>query len=153
MRRLAPSHAIIAAMHSHSWEWDLIFLELLKLLKVFGIIPGAVGAVGVRKLYQKRRQKQAMESWPATDATIQSGKVRKAGMRSYWAELDYTYYVGEYRTGSYIRHFRREEEANDFVREVKDKRVHVHYNPTNPDKSVILDRDMEMISMLAPQFR
>ncbi len=139
-------------MHSHTWPWTLIILELVKLLKLFGIIPGAVAAVGVRKFYQKWRQKKAMEGWPATDATIQSGTVRKQGMRSYWAELTYTYFVGEYRTGNYVRHFHRQEVADDFVRQVKDKRVHVHYNQSNPDKSVILDRDMEMIAMLAPEF-
>lgn len=139
-------------MHWHRWPWGLIFIELVKLLKVFGLIPGAFAAAGVRKLYQKRRQKKAMEGWPATDATIQSGHVRKEGMRSYWAELRYTYYVGEYRTGTYVRHFRREELADDFVCQLKDKRVHVHYDGANPDKSVILDRDVEMVAMLAPEF-
>lgn len=140
-------------MHSHHWPWALIFIELVKLLKLFGIIPGALAAVGVRKLYQKWRQRRAMEGWPATDATIQSATVRKQGMRSYWAELTYTYFIGEYRSGTYIHHFRREEQADEFVREAKDKRVRVHYNSSNPEKSVILDRDMEMIALLAPQFR
>jgi Protein of unknown function (DUF3592) len=148
----AASRGIIAAMHSHHWPWTLIFIELVKLLKVFGLIPGAFAAAGVRKLYQKRRQKRAMEGWPATDATIQSGNVRKEGMRSYWADLTYTYYVGEYRSGNYVRRFHRRELADDFVRQVKDKRIHVHYDGSNPDKSVILDRDVEMIAMLAPEF-
>lgn len=139
-------------MHFPSWPWTLIFVELIKLLKLLGIIPGAIAAVGVRKAYQKWRQKRAMEGWPATDATILSGTVQKQGMRSYWAELRYTYFVGEYRTGTYVRHFRREEAADDFVRQLKDKRVHVHYNPAKADKSVILDRDLEMIAMLSPQF-
>ena len=76
----------------------------------------------------------------------------QGGIRSYWATLNYTYYVGEYRLGTYVRHFRREELADDFVRQLKDKRIHVHYNGANPDKSVILDRDVEMIAMLAPEF-
>jgi hypothetical protein len=139
-------------MHSHSWPWTLIFLELVKLLKAFGILPGAVAAVGVQRLYQRRRQRKAMEGWPATDATIQSGNVRKQGISSYWVEVTYTYYVGEYRSGKYFRRFRREEQADAFVREVKDKRVHVHYDSASPEKSVILDRDVEMIAMLAPSF-
>lgn len=147
-----PAHDIIAGMHSYHWPWPLILLELVKLLKAFGLIPGAIAAFGVRTLYQKWRQKKAMEGWPATDATIQSGNTLKDGFRSRWAEITYTYYVGEYRSGKYVRRFRRAEEAADFVRQVKDKRVHVHYNPDDPDKSVILDRDVEMIVMLAPQF-
>lgn len=139
-------------MHSHSWPWTLVFIELVKLLKLLGIIPGAVAAAGVRRWYQKRRQKKAMEGWPATDATVRSGTVRKQGMRSYWAELSYTYYVGEYRLGTYLRRFRRKELAEEFVREVKEKRIHVHYDSSNPEKSVILDRDVEMVAMLAPQF-
>jgi hypothetical protein len=139
-------------MHSHHWPWAIILLELVKLLKAFGLIPGAIAAFGVRRLYQKWRQKKAMEGWPATDATIQSGITHKEGFRSHWAEVTYTYYVGEYRAGKYVRRLRRAEEAADFVRQVKDKRVHVHYNPDDPDKSVILDRDVEMIVMLTPQF-
>lgn len=139
-------------MHSHPWSWTLILIELVKLLKFLGIIPGAVAAAGVRRFYQKRRQKKAMEGWPATDATIRSTSVRKEGIRNYWATLNYTYYVGEYRLGSYVRHFRGKEQADDFARQLKDKRVHVHYDGSNPDKSVILDRDVEMVAMLAPEF-
>jgi hypothetical protein len=93
-----------------------------------------------------------MAGWPATDGTIQSGQVHKQGLR-YWVELTYTYYVGEYRSGKHIHNFRREEEADEFVRQVKDKRVQVHYDASNPDKSVILDRDLELIALLAPQYR
>ena len=146
------THGIIAVMHSHHWPWALIVPELVKLLKIFGLIPGAAAAFGLRRFYQKWRQKRAMEGWPATDATIQSGNTHKEGFRSNWAEVTYTYYVGEYRAGKYVRRFRKADEAADFVREVKDKRVHVHYNADDPDKSVILDRDIEMIAMLAPQF-
>ncbi len=137
-------------MHSHSWSLPLIVIELLKL---FGIIPGAAAAFGMQRFYQKWRQKKAMEGWPATDATIRSGRTRKESFRSHWAEITYTYYVGEYRSGKYVRRFRHADEAAGFVREVKDKRVLVHYDPSNPDRSVVLDRDLEMIAMLVPQFR
>jgi hypothetical protein len=61
--------------------------------------------------------------------------------------------LGEYRSGKHIHNFRREEEADEFVRQVKDKRVQVHYDASNPEKSVILDRDLEVIVLLAPQYR
>lgn len=128
-------------------------LGLIKLLKAFGLIPGAFAAYGIRKLYQKWRQNRAIQGWPATDATVLSGQVHKQGLWSYWAEITYSYYVGEYRAGKYVRRFRSEEHADDFVRQVKDQRVHVHYDSGKPDTSVILDRDLEMIALLAPQFR
>jgi len=46
-----------------------------------------------------------------------------------------------------------EEHADEFVRQVKDQRVQVHYDSANPNASVILDRDLEMIALLAPQYR
>jgi hypothetical protein len=140
-------------MHFHHIPWEPIVFGLLKLLKAFGLIPGALAAYGMRRLYQRRRQNKAMAGWPATDATIQTGKVHKEGWRRYWAELAYAYYVGEYRAGKYVRHFRREDEADEFVRQVKDKRVMVHYDNADPNRSVILDRDVEIIALMAPQIR
>ena len=140
-------------MHFHHIPWGPLLFGILKLLKVFGLIPGAIAAYGVRKYYQKWKQNRAVEGWPATDATIQSGQVHKEGFWSYWVELSYTYYVGEYRTGKHIHRFRREDDADEFVRQVKDKRIRVHYDDAKPDTSVILDRDLEMIALLAPQYR
>jgi superfamily I DNA and RNA helicase len=87
------------------------------------------------------------------DATIQSGQVHKQGLWSYWAEITYTYFVGEYRTGKHVHRFRNEEAADEFVRQIKDKHVLVHYDSNKPDTSVILDRDLEMIALLTPQYR
>lgn len=140
-------------MHFSHIPWAIIFLEFFKLLKLFGLIPGAIAAFGVRRLYQKRRQNQAMAGWPATEATIQQGSIHKEGFRRFWAEVTYTYYVEEYRLGKHVHRFRREEDASEFVRQVKNKRVLVHYNASDPDKSVILDRDLEMVALLTPQFR
>jgi Protein of unknown function (DUF3592) len=139
-------------MHFNHIPWGAIVFGLVKLLKVFGLIPGAIAAFGVRRLYQKWRQNKAISGWPATDATIQSGQVHKQGWHV-WVELTYTYYVGEYRSGTHVHKFRSGEQANEFVRQVKDKRVQVHYDGDHPEKSVILDRDLEMVAMLAPQFR
>jgi hypothetical protein len=140
-------------MNVHHIPWEPVLLGAIKLLKVFGIIPGAVAAFGVRKFYQKWRQNRAMAGWPATDATILSGQVHKEGLRRIWAELTYSYFVGEYRAGKYIHRFRREDEADEFIRQVKDKRIQVHYNSSDPEQSVILDRDLEMVVLLTPQLR
>jgi len=140
-------------MNLHHIPWEPILFGLAKLLKTFGLIPGLFAAFGVRKFYQKWRQNRAVSGWPATDATILSGEVHKHGVWSFWTEITYSYFVGEYRSGKYVRHFRREEHADDFVRQVKNQRVQVHYDSANPNTSVILDRDLEMIALLAPQFR
>ena len=138
-------------MPFHHIPWTWILGGIVKFLKAFGLIPGAVAAFGVRRLYQRRRQRKAMEEWPSTDATVLSGKVHKERRRSIWAEITYSYYFGEYRSGQYVRQFRREEDADEFIRQLREKRVHVRYDPAKPERSVILDRDMELIALLAPQ--
>ena len=139
-------------MDVHHTPWGLILLSLLKMLKTFGLIPGAMAAYGLRKLYQRWRQGRAMEGWPGTEATVQFGKVHAEGRR-YWAEVTYSYFAGEYRSGTYVRGFRREEQADEFLRRLKDKRIQVRYKESSPDVSVILDRDLEMIGLLQPQLR
>jgi hypothetical protein len=140
-------------MTSGHVPWHLILLGSIKLLKTFGLIPGAIAAFGLRKLFQKLRQKRAIAGWPATEATIQSAKVHQEGVRRYWAEITYTYYVGEYRAGTYLRRFRKEDDADEFVRQLRDKRIQVRYKDSDPDNSVILDRDIEMVALLTPQLR
>lgn len=70
-----------------------------------------------------------------------------------WVELTYSYFVGEYRVGKHLHRFRRVEQAEEFIRQVKDKTVQVRYRESNPDHSVILERDLEMIALLTPQLR
>lgn len=135
---------------SHSWE--PILFGIVELLNVSGIIPGAIAALGARRLYQKWRQNKAMAGWPATDAKIQSGRVHKEGMR-YWVKLTYAYCVSEYRSGEHVHRYRREENADEFVRQIKDKQVQVHYTASHSDNSEILERDLEMVALRAPQYR
>ncbi|MDR3739377.1 MAG: DUF3592 domain-containing protein [Terracidiphilus sp.] len=140
-------------MNTQTIHWWPYLWGGVKLLKTFGLLPGAIAAIGMRRFYQKWRQRSAMEGWPTVDGTVQSGKVHQEGTRNYWAEITYTYYVGEYRSGHYVRHFRKEEQADDFVRQLKDKHVQVRYDERKPDTSVLLERDLEMIVMLTPEMR
>ena len=130
--------------------WHIVFTAAFKLLAKFGLIPGAAVGYGAKKLYQKRRQDRASSGWPSTDATVQGGQVHKQGPRSYWVELTYTYFVEEYRSGKHVHRSRKEEEAEDFLRQIKDKRIQVRYNPGKPAESAILDRDLEMVVLLSP---
>lgn len=140
-------------MDPHSIPWAPILWGIIKFLKVFGVIPGAIAAYSIQKFYQKWRQKQAMEGWPTADATVLSGEVHKEGPWRFWAQLTYSYYVGEYRSGKYLRRFRREEDADEFVRQARDKRIQMHFKDSDPERSVILDRDIEMLVLVAPQHR
>jgi superfamily I DNA and RNA helicase len=137
-------------MNLHSIPWHLIIPAAFKLLAKFGLIPGAALGYGAKKLFQKRRQNRASESWLSTEARIQYGIVKKEGPRQFWVELTYTYFVGEYRTGKHVHRFRKEDEAEQFLSQIKDKRLQARYNPAKPDESVLLDRDIEMVAMLAP---
>jgi hypothetical protein len=139
-------------LHIPSIPWRLVLPLAFKLLAKFGLIPGAAAGYGIKKLYQKWRQNRAFVGWPSTEATIQYGTVHNGGPRQYWVELTYTYFVEEYRTGMHVHRFRKEDEADEFLRQIKDKRLQIRYNPAKPDESVILDRDLEMVALLAPQF-
>jgi hypothetical protein len=136
-------------MAPQSIPWHLLPVAL-KLLAKFGLIPGAALGYGMKKFYQKRRQDRASAGWPSTDATVQYGKVHKEGPRQHWVELTYTYFVEEYRTGTHIHRFRKEEEGEEFLRQIKDKKIQVRYNPNKPGESAILDRDLEMVVLLSP---
>jgi hypothetical protein len=49
-----------------------------------------------------------------------------------------------------VHRFHKQDEADEFLRQIKDKRIQVRYNPTKPDESAILDRDLEMVALLSP---
>jgi hypothetical protein len=136
-------------MHGHEIPWRLVFLFIVKLLKSFGLIPGAVAAYWLRGVFQKRRQQRAMEGWPSTEATILWGKVEREGPRRFWAEISYSYYAGEYQSGTYLRFFKREEEADEFVRQIKDKRIQIRYRESAPENSTILDRELELMAPMS----
>lgn len=134
------------------FHWESIYI-VLKLLKMFGLLPGAVAAYFVQRLMQRWRQARAQEGWPSVDGVVVGGKVVHEGGRSYFAEISYSYCVGEYRAGTYLRKFSREEDAAVFARAMWDKRPRVHYKEGSPDVSTLLDRDLEMLVPLSMHSR
>ena len=136
-------------MHDSVIHWQAVSFLIFKLLKTFGLIPGVMAAYGIRKLFQKWRQRRAIAGWPSTEATILWGKVHCEGPRRIWAELTDSYFVGEYRSGTHLHVFRREEEADEFVREIKDKRIQIRYKESDPETSTILDRDLEWMTPMS----
>ncbi len=73
----------------------------------------------------------------------------KSGRRSviqfYELTVTYNYFAGEYHAGEYKKHFRSEEQADDYLRAIKDKDIQIRYDPKDSRKSCLLDDDLRMI--------
>lgn len=103
--------------------------------------------------WRKNRTEAIAQGWPSVEGVIINGKVTPIPKtKQFHAVLQYTYFVDEYRTGKYEHDFGNESEADDFVRQMKDKRVQIRYNQSNPDKSVLEQRVVEQHVLLAPRF-
>jgi hypothetical protein len=108
----------------------------------------AWGAVTWRR-WQKRRRESLAQTWPTVEGVILSGEVEAVPKTScFLVTLQYTYFVGEYRTGHYIHEFAKETDADDFVREMRDRRVPIRYNPSKPDNSVLEESAVEQQTQL-----
>ena len=64
---------------------------------------------------------------------------QSSSQTSVWTvTFSYSYFVDEYRSGEFeLPEFSSEDEADDFARLLKGKQVLAHYNPRNPDKSIL----------------
>jgi hypothetical protein len=126
-------------------------------LWVLGIRYGTYFAFAWAAVYwrrwQKRRREIVAQGWPSIEGVILSGQVTPVPKTScFLATLQYTYFIDEYRTGKYVHEFARETDADDFVRQLKDKRVHIRYKPSNPDNSVLEQSVVEQHAQLVPRF-
>jgi hypothetical protein len=119
----------------------------------YGVYFAFAWAAVYWRRWQKRRREGIAQGWPSVEAVILNGTVAPVPKTScFLATLRYTYFVDEYRTGKYIHEFAKESEADDFVRQLKDKRVPIRYNPTNADKSVLEQSVVEQHARLSPRF-
>lgn len=128
--------------------------RVLLLVVRYGVYFAFAWAAVYWRRWQKRRQETVAQGWPSVEAVILSGQVAPLPKTScFLATLQYTYYIdGDYRTGKYIHEFAKEIDADDFVRQLKDKRIPIRYNPSNPDKSVLEQSVVEQQAQLAPRF-
>jgi hypothetical protein len=93
------------------------------------------------------------QAWPSVEAIILAGHVIPAPKTScFTATLQYSYFVDEYHTGTYIHEFAKEIDADEFVRRLKDKRIPIRYKQSNPDKSVMEQSVVEQHAQPAPRF-
>jgi len=88
----------------------------------------------------KQSKKETAADWPSVDGRIQFVSVSlepRRGGDIYTATLEYSYFIGEYRSGKYTEDFENETDANTFIESMKDKKVQISYNASNPDKSML----------------
>jgi hypothetical protein len=102
--------------------------------------------------FWRRLRRKRASGWPTADGRIESVVVSKPSFsftakRGYYvAELGYSYCVaGTVNSGRYKREFPTEHEADEFVRDLQDKAVAVHYDPAKPSSSALLDPDVEVV--------
>jgi len=112
----------------------------------------AFALVGLAKPAWSRLRRGRAASWPVAEGRIQSVEVSKPTFsfttkRGYYvAELGYSYSVaGTLHSGRYRREFPTEHDAGEFVRDLQDKAVAVHYKSTRPSSSALLESDIEVL--------
>jgi hypothetical protein len=120
----------------------------------FGVYLAFAWGVVAWRDWLKRRRETAARTWPTVEAVILTGSVAPIPKTScFLATLQYTYFAGEYHTGTYLHHFPREIDADDFVRRIQNQRIPVRYNPAHPEKSVLEQSVVEQHTRaLAPSF-
>jgi hypothetical protein len=132
-----------------AWRFGHVWIYLLKWPLAF--VAGWASIYIAR--WRKNRNENAAQGWPSVEGRIQSGKVTPIPKTSRsLATLNYTYFIEEYRTGKYVHEFTNEDDADNFVRQMKDKTVQIRYNQSNPDKSVLEQRTVEQYILLTPRF-
>jgi hypothetical protein len=138
---------MLAAIDSSSWYSDPRHLR--DLIRLIGY-PLAFIAAWIAGIWYRHRQKIAL-AWPCVEGHVQF--VHVAPIRdssSYSANLEYSYFFGEYLSGSYTEVFDSENDATEFVEKMKDQKVPVRYNPKKPDDSLIEEADVEQYIELPP---
>lgn len=119
----------------------------------YGIYFGFAWIALFWRRWRKRRLENIAQGWPSVEGIILGGQVLPIPKTArFQAVLQYSYFVEEYRSGSYAHEFQKESDADDFVRQLKDKRVQIRYKQANPDKSVLEQSMLEQIVLLTPRF-
>jgi hypothetical protein len=109
-------------------------------------------AIYIRR-WQKRRDEANAQGWPSIEGRIISSQAaRVQNTTRFMVTLEYSFFLDAYHYGTYVHEFSKESEANEFARQLKDNRVQIRYNQSNPDKSVLEQSVLEQHILLAPRF-
>jgi hypothetical protein len=119
----------------------------------FLFIVATIGGIVLRFSSRLRGKLHGAESrnWPAHSAAIDVVSVVEIGSRDeitgYAATLTYFYRTPELQVGEYQRHFPLKSAAENWVEQFKSRNVMVHVNPKRPADSVLLEEDVEAITL------
>jgi hypothetical protein len=103
-------------------------------------------------------QQARVTSWPVVDGRIDSTNITSPSFSvfgkqgHYLTELLYSYSAeGSFYSGRYSREIPTEVEAAEFIRDLQDKSLIIHYDPGKPSRSIVLEPDIEsLIQRRAP---
>jgi hypothetical protein len=127
--------------------------HLYLLIIRYGVYFGFAWAAVYWRRWQKRRRETSAQAWPSVEGVIVNGNVAPMPKTScFLVTLQYSYFVDEYRTGIYVHEFAKEIDADEFVRQLANKRIPIRYKQSNPDKSVLEQSAVEQHAQLAPRF-
>jgi hypothetical protein len=143
---MSPEHSIwwhTIWRSSHAWiyllKWPLAF--------VAGWTSIYIGR------WRKARNENAAQGWPSVEGRIISSKAARIENTSrFLVTLEYSFFLTAYHYGKYTHEFSKQDEANEFARQLRDKHVQIRYDPSNLDKSVLQQSTIEQHVMLAPRF-
>jgi hypothetical protein len=118
-----------------------LWLQIMRLVPVVIILGGAAW-----HRWQKRRMEALAQGWPSVDGRLHDGSVEPGpGANRSVATFTYDYFIDEYRSGTYTHEFSSQKDAEEFVSQIKGKRVPIRYNPSKPDESIIEESDIEQL--------
>jgi len=138
---------------SFSWHDLLHYVHLwVYFLKWPIAFVAGWGAIYVRR-WRKGRDESNAQGWPSVEGLIISAQAtRIANTTRFMVTLEYSYFLETYHYGRYIHDFTKEADAQEFARQLRNKRIQVRYNQSSPDKSVLEQRTLEQYILLTPHF-
>ncbi len=132
----------------HSWYLPILLFFKYG-FKYIAIAVFGYGSVWLRRWRQRSKQTNAL-GWPSVEGVVVAAKSESIPKTHlYVVPLTYTYFVDEYRTGKFAHEFTKEEEADEFARVMRDRRLQIRYNQAKPDTSII---DQSTLQQLSPVF-
>ena len=103
--------------------------------------------------WKKSRDEYAAQGWPSIEGRIISSQATRVDKTTrFIVTLEYSFFLEEYHYGKYIHEFSKESTAKEFALQLKDKRVQIRYNQSDPNKSILEQSVIEQHVLLAPRF-
>ena len=103
--------------------------------------------------WRKKRDENNAQGWPSIEGRIISSQAARVDKTTrFIVTLQYSFFLSEYHYGNYIHEFSKESDAEEFARQMKEKRIQIRYSPSNPDKSILEESAVQQHVLLAPRF-